>query len=344
MSGASSSRTPPLPLVLAGVLLIFGGMYLVPTRQPPNMGSAPAPRFVPVGRTAEPEEIPAWYRDWPEAEGDFPSLPLPAGVGFGSARGEYVNRRDGSVLVWVPAGRFRMGSQEMKEWEPLHEVRFPQGFFLGKYEVTWGQYERFCASTGWGSPAKSGTFFDHRPDEKFDLGADPSLPVSVVTWSDALAFCLWAGLRLPTEAEWEYAACGGEGLAFPWGDDAPGTTRANLGRQEGAVWASGEDYTDANDGFRREAPVGSFPAGAARCGALDLAGNVQEWCVDWWSYGYPEGPLSSPRGPSTGDRRVLRGGSWLCGPLRSRAFHRGFASPGLASPEVGFRVARSASD
>jgi len=120
MSGASSSRTPPLPLVLAGVLLIFGGMYLVPTRQPPNMGSAPAPRFVPVGRTAEPEEIPAWYRDWPEAEGDFPSLPLPAGVGFGSARGEYVNRRDGSVLVWVPAGRFRMGSQEMKEWEPLH--------------------------------------------------------------------------------------------------------------------------------------------------------------------------------------------------------------------------------
>ncbi len=256
----------------------------------------------------------------------------------------------------VVGGTFRMGSTELEMQgaiglcerevlktfcsEPLlqnsiraeghaHQVRV-DAFDLDRTEVTVGAYAR-CVSAGvCASPAfPPGDF-------RYDR---PTLPVTHVSWQDAVTYCGWLGGRLPTEAEWELAARGTEGRLFPWGN-AYNPHLCNHG-------SLAQDETDGSDGFVNLAPVGAFPDGATRLGILDLAGNAAEWVFDLFdtddqNFGYPQTPagqpLVNPQGPQTGTGHVIRGGSFAEGAAWVRGAVRGKMSASRA-PTVGFRCA-----
>jgi len=232
----------------------------------------------------------------------------------------YTDSRTGIDFVYVSGGEFRMGSEEEDDdAQPVHLVRVSP-FWIGKYEVTREQYERFMKETGHAKPAQWTNKL---------LAGSPSQPVIGVTWDDAAAYCRWAGGRLPTEAEWEFAARGTSPRRYPWGDQEPDPTRAVF-------------HLDV--GFGGTKPVGGAKQGASPCGALDMAGNAFEWCSDW--YGpryYAESPRDNPPGPTTGEQRVIRGGAWISLPDACRATARGKYPPGSRSVLVGFRVARTPS-
>ena len=155
-------------------------------------------------------------------------------------------------------------------------------------------------------------------------------PMNCVTYHGAQTYCAWAGGRLPTEAEWEFAARGDDGRAFPWGDDPPSCARVVM-----------EDSVDDGCGMDRTAAVGSKPRGATPEGVEDLAGNVWEWVADWYDENYyARSPDRDPDGPPTGTRRVTRGGAWLSSePAGLRGAFRDHEEPEYVGNGVGFRCA-----
>jgi formylglycine-generating enzyme required for sulfatase activity len=226
------------------------------------------------------------------------STPTPAGPGLGST---WVRPADGMVMVYVPAGEFQMGSTEKDSEQPIHTVVL-DGFWIGRTEVTNAQYALCVAAGACEPPAKSRSF---ARDSYYYDSAYADYPVIRVSWYDAVNYCAWAGGRLPTEAEWEYAARGPEGHVYPWGNDTPNCDLANYSRD--CVWDT--------------AAVGSYPADASWCGALDMAGNVSEWVADWYGT-YPSGRQENPLGPAAGDSRVVRGGCWFGNQRVARCSYR----------------------
>ncbi len=215
-------------------------------------------------------------------------------------RAEQVNPKDGAAMVWVPAGEFLMGSTDADKYagsdeKPQRRV-YLDGYWMYKYEVTVAQYRAFCAATGRALPR----FPSGRSWAGKGGWTDPALqnhPIVNVTWRDATAYAAWAGVQLPTEAQWEKAARGTDGRIYPWGNAWDQAKCANY-------------YNSSSKGISTW-PVGSFPAGVSWCGAHDMAGNVWEWCADWYqSEYYKTAPARNPTGPATGTFRVLRGGSW----------------------------------
>lgn len=196
---------------------------------------------------------------------------------------EYRNEKDGSVLIEISASSFTMGSNDYDTEKPVRTV-FLDKYYIAKYEVTVGQFKKYCNATG--KTMLEQPSWNNRDDH----------PMINITWYDAEAYCNWASLRLPTEAEWEGAARGTDGRKYPWGNE----------------WDAIKcNSCQKGDGFKKTAPVGSFSSGVSPYGCYDMAGNVWEWCNDWYdgSY-YGNSPSSNPTGPSSGVNRVLRGGSW----------------------------------
>jgi serine/threonine-protein kinase len=228
------------------------------------------------------------------------------------------NPRDGAEVVYVPPGQFLMsrgnsfGKALLGDGWP-RPVRITHGFWIYRTEVTNAQYLRFTDRTGTRRPRPSTL-----AQARFN-GADH--PVMGVSWSGAVAYCEWAGGRLPTEAEWEYAAGGAEGREYPWGEAPPRADLAVYGRN------AKQEGTD---------PVGSRPAGASPFGALDMAGNVWEWCSDW-SASLPAGAATDPQGSPSGNWRVVRGGAWLSPARLLRVRERYGYAPDERPYTTGFR-------
>jgi formylglycine-generating enzyme required for sulfatase activity/predicted MPP superfamily phosphohydrolase len=214
--------------------------------------------------------------------------PKPRRRGAAPAAGEELRHEpSGIVLVYVPGGVYTLGADDISDEEkPVHSVTL-NPFWLGKYPVTNEQYGRFLAAN---PEARKPASWQ---DKRFNA---PQQPVVGVSWEEAQAFCVWAGLALPSEAQWEAAARGADGRRYPWGNEVPTPERANYGRREG-----------------RTTPVGAYPLGAGPFGALDQAGNVWEWCEDVWASAAYRGRDGSVNPVSTKDDlavRSLRGGSW----------------------------------
>ncbi len=250
----------------------------------------------------------------------------------------------------IPAGAFQMGSTTGDVDEaPVHTVEL-DAFYMDQHEVTNAEYQVFVGATGHPDPRGIGyTAVYELLKQSYEPWDDPDFnhpnqPVTTVTWFDATAYCEWAGKRLPTEAEWEKAARGGlEGARYPWGDAEPNHTSANFAdSQTEFEWRS----ADVNDGYLFTAPVGTFPPNGY--GLYDMAGNVWEWCADWYSPTYYrdrqdiESPLRNPEGPDTGERRVLRGGTWYRAVHTIRNAERISDYPDSSLNVVGFRCAMDA--
>jgi formylglycine-generating enzyme required for sulfatase activity len=226
-----------------------------------------------------------------------------------------VSPKDGMVMVYVPEGEFEMGDKGLGSAEkPVHTV-YLDGFWIDQTEVTHELY-KVCVEQGGCDPPSNTDFYD-----------DPSYanhPIVYATWLNANNYCEWAGRRLPTEAEWEKAARGTDGRWYPWGNtyDCP---MANFGECNPST-----------------SPVGSYPEGASPYGALDMAGNVWEWVSDWYDVNYyHDSPHENPQGPSFGEERGLRGGSYEGTKRNARTATRGDLLPEQTINDVGFRCALS---
>ncbi|MFH1160451.1 MAG: formylglycine-generating enzyme family protein [bacterium] len=224
------------------------------------------------------------------------------------------------TIEWVsiPAGTFLMGSPVTEadrfDDEVQHQVTL-RAFQMSKYEITFDQYDLFCKATGRSKPG----------DEGWGRG---NLPVINVSWNDAKAFADWMGCRLPTEAEWEYAARAGTTTPFPTGYCLT-TGQAN--------YNGNFPYSGCNKGSykQRTMPVGSFPPNA--WGLYEMHGNVWEWCSDNYD-NYLPGSQTNPQGATSGDNRVFRGGSWYCYAVYCRPAYRSCYIPDLGNYGIGFRL------
>ena len=228
--------------------------------------------------------------------------------------------KDGAPMVLVPAGEFPMGSEHGNDDEqPVHRV-FLDSFYLDTFEVTNGQFAKFVTAIQSEPP------WGFADQETPVVRADH--PVRWVNWLEATGYCLWAGKRLPTEAEWEKAARGTDGRLYPWGHEPPTPGHAVFGLKEGADTVS---------------PIGNRDKGMSPYGVHDLAGNLYEWVADWYDEAvYRPIPTSNPRGPTEGTTKVQRGGSYINSPYRLRASFRTKGDPTEHDPNVGFRCAHDA--
>jgi formylglycine-generating enzyme required for sulfatase activity len=236
----------------------------------------------------------------------------------------WIRPADDMVMVYVPAGRFLMGSdQGISDEQPMHEVSL-DAFWIDQTEVSIAQYNR-CVAAGECDRYAINPHFE----------AD-DLPVVGVSWLDADVYCAWAGGQLPTEAQWEYAARGEDSSVYPWGN----VFSDKLLNFCDTNCPHGSEYEGYDDGFELTAPVGSYPGGASWTGAYDMAGNVWEWVADWYdSDYYDDSPLQDPSGPASGEARVLRGGSWDDALEAARSSNRFSSDQTSTHLNSGFRCA-----
>jgi sulfatase modifying factor 1 len=281
----------------------------VESAAPPTVAAPTQPTATPTPPTEVPAATPATSPTPPPAAPPAATTPV-APRRFPPANTE---------MAWIPPGTFEMGTVRgdgsgFADEQPRHTVTLSRGFWIDITEVTFAEYGRFSHATGANPP--------HQP-----FWADDTHPVVNVTWQNAAGYCRWAGGRLPTEAEWEYAARGGQsGLRYPWGD---GISHDN----------ANFDGTGRRDQWAKSSPVESFPPNGY--GLYDVAGNVWEWTADWYEDRYyAHSPAADPAGPAEGRTRVVRGGSWTSDPGRLRTSYRFSLDPSDSQVSVGFRCVR----
>jgi len=305
----------------------------------------------PSSRTPTP---PAGPSAGPVASASAAALPA-------SASGSPVAATSGKCpdgMAYVPGGSFFMGSDEGLPGErPAHKVQLAP-YCMDIYEVTTARYIA-CSDVGWckrAATTNAGEGINPSERDAYDLlcnERDPAgraqHPINCVTWEMADVYCRSSHLRLPTEAEWEFAARGSDGRAYPWGEAPPSARHLNACGTECAEWgrkAKVEPLVPMypeDDHWPNTAPVGSFPEGKSKFGIMDLAGNVWEWVSDWYGP-YPAGDgvnaLAAPTGPAAGTRRVIRGGAWNGSQASwERPSFRFSKEPADRNHGVGFRCA-----
>ncbi len=228
----------------------------------------------------------------------------------------------GAPLALVPAGPFTMGGASASEDGRLAHTVILDDFYMDQYEVTNAQYAA-CVTDGACRPptnAASYTRINYYGDAKYD-----AFPVVQVNWEQAATFCAWRGARLPTEAEWEKAARGTDERTYPWGE----TLECSLANYWSAV--SGACVGDT-------VAVGSYPELISPYGLYDMSGNVWEWVADWYAEDYYANSVAeNPRGPESGELKVLRGGSWVSNELNARSAFRNSLDPTSTSSNIGLR-------
>ncbi|EGL18685.1 MULTISPECIES: formylglycine-generating enzyme family protein [unclassified Paenibacillus] len=281
-------------------------------------------------------------------------------------------------MILLPGGSFDMGTEDGEGFPadgegPVHEVHL-KPFYVDPHAVSNAQFREFARQTGYVTEAERfgwsfvfhsfvspetarnvtqvpsqtpwwyvvrGASWDHPEGPDSDLRDRMDHPVLHVSWNDAAAYCKWAGKRLLTEAEWEYAARGGlVRKRYPWGDELKpgGGHRCN-------IWQGKFPLKDnGSDGYRGTAPVHAYPPNGY--GLYNVSGNVWEWCSDWFSPAYYAcSPADNPQGPASGDARVMRGGSYLCHKSycnRYRTAARSKNTPDSSAGNIGFRCAADA--
>jgi formylglycine-generating enzyme required for sulfatase activity len=307
-----------------------GGSITSQTAQAPLPTYTPYPTYTPL-------PLPT-YTPYPT----YTPLPLPTETPSSWPAGfQQTNSIDGAILVYVPGGEFVMGSNPNEPYfwgaeSPKHTV-FLDSFWIYQTEVT-NQMYRLCVQAGkcsLPSDLSSTLYPDYFNNPQYD-----DYPVINVNFNQAQVYCQWAGGRLPTEAEWEKAARGSDGRLFPWGNQELQANYANFCDINCALADNPEQEVSLDDGYGDVAPVGSFPAGASPYGIYDMAGNVLEWVQDWMNQSYySSSPYENPRGPASGTRRVIRGGSWWSGRAGLRTSARASWSPDKFSSMIGFRCA-----
>lgn len=283
-------------------------------------------------------------------------------------------------MAYVPPGLFTMGSSEADIVQALalcsedasdldcvryfYEDETPQstiylrGFYIDKHEITNAEVCRFLNEMGnqeeggakWLDISATGDVWyyegskivesngQYRPKEGYE-----NYPVTHISWYGAKAYCEWAGKRLPTEAEWEKAARGTDGRIYPWGSTFPqdGTRLGNFADENHRHVQFIELVKGYDDGYRYTAAVGTYPAGASPYGVLDMAGNVSEWCDDWYA-AYQGGTFGNADFGTT--YRILRGGSYVWGRPSIRTSARNRERPEATSGDSGFRCVVSLED
>jgi serine/threonine-protein kinase len=254
-------------------------------------------------------------------------------------------------MVYVPGGTFQMGTGITGRTNagpnefPEHPVKL-DSFWIDKFHVTNKQFAEFLFYNG--NQIENGVSWLEEESEFCLLQRSIDLylpkvgyanhPVIDVSWYGAQAYCKWVGGRLPTEAEWEYAASGPDNWIYPWGNEYD-CTKGNF-----------QDWTDENepviytwrgargcDGIDHTSAVDAYPAGASWVGALDMAGNVWDWVADWGFSFYPSGLETNPLGPDSGTEKIVRGGSWNNQETGVRTTTRGTYRPITRSAYIGFR-------
>jgi formylglycine-generating enzyme len=279
-------------------------------------------------------------------------------------------------LVTIPPGRFVMGTDDPRGYSgdgegPPHEVELPS-YRMGVHTVTNADFAAFVDATGYRTTAERlgssfvfagllpddfpptravavapwwrevlGATWRHPEGPRSSVDERAMHPVVHVSWDDAVAFCRWADVRLPSEAEWERAARGGEdGHHYPLGDEREPGGKHRMNVFQGAF----PGHDSGADGWVGTCPVGAFPPNAF--GLFETTGNVWEWCADWYAPDYyRRSPALAPSGPTSGSARVLRGGSYLCHDSycwRYRVDSRSANTPDSSAGNVGFRVAADA--
>jgi len=291
----------------------------------------------------------------------------------------------GMKLVLIPAGEFMMGGQEsaenlvkafpeykrnpdyFKDEYPPHRVRISKSFYMGKHEVTIGDFKHFVEDTGyktepekdgeggWGYDPHTGQCdgrFAHFNWRNTGFLQTDDHPVVNITWNDAVAFCQWLSrkegktYRLPTEAQWEYACLAQSSMRYHYGNSPDELVKAaNVLDAKGRTTFPHVQELTFHPGTEMKftIPVGSMKSN--QFGLYDMHGNVWEWCADWYGADYySNSPVDDPAGPDSGKRRVRRGGGWNSFPLWARASFRNWNKPQSRCVNLGFRVAGESLD
>jgi formylglycine-generating enzyme required for sulfatase activity len=236
--------------------------------------------------------------------------------------------KDGMVMVYVPEGSFTMGNDNGYSHEkPAHKV-FLDAYWIDSTEVTNGQYAMCVQSGVCSDPVWQGGY---SPDY-FKQAEYSNYPMVRINWKEAQSYCQWAGKRLPTEAEWEKAARGTDERIYPWGNNPPSCDLANLSK-----CINPPDFSPVLS----LKTVGSYPEGVSPYKAYDMLGNTWEWVADWFSETYySQSPERNPTGPSTGQYRILRGGSAY---ENARVVSRLWTGPKQWGPYYGVRCVKDVS-